>query len=59
MKFYTFLGKLQETLNYGIKRIKDYEIKIDLDHSLDPEEINIEIDDENKIITIIKGNCGF
>ena len=36
----------------------NYKVKVDLDHCESPDEFFFNVDDEEKTITIIQGNCG-
>ncbi len=43
--------------NYRL-RYRDYEVELCLDHFESPEIFYIEIDDEEKRISIVQGYCG-
>jgi hypothetical protein len=53
-----FILELQGLMNSCIEDISNFKIEIDLDHCLDPNEINISVDFNRNKIIIIKGNCG-
>ena len=36
----------------------NYKVKVDLDNCESPDEFFFSVDDEEKTITIIQGNCG-
>jgi len=55
MKLQDFIGLLCDKLNGNTK---DFEVEIELDHCESPDIIKVEVDNEEEIITIIKGNCG-
>lgn len=56
MKLKELIPKLLQ-INLHLKA-SDYEIKVDLDNCEDPNVIKIELDNGEKTITIIQGNCG-
>lgn len=53
------INNLIEILENYKHNCLNYEVKVNLDHCKSPNEFFFSIDDEEKTITIIQGNCGF
>lgn len=58
MKFKEFIIKIQEIIDSYVEDISNFEIKIDLDHCLDPNEIHYSVNFFEQKIIITIGNCG-
>ena len=59
MTIKNFIIEIQEIIASASENVSNFEVEIELDHTLHPNKIHYSIDYIEKTVTITKGNCGF